>query len=59
MTTTLSIEHEKFCLPRPGEDAPRIESFTTSTYGEDGVTATGRVRTTRCFECGAARYDQG
>ena len=50
-----SVRHEEFCLPRPGEDKPRIEGFVAY---ED--TTAGRSRpamdVTRCIECGAASY---
>lgn len=52
--TTPRIAHEEFCLPRPDEDGPRIESY--SATGDD---VNGRPRTlnvTRCVECGAATY---
>ncbi len=52
-TTTTTIDHEKFCLPRPGADEPRIESFTVPRTAQDGVTHIGQARVTRCIECGA------
>ena len=50
--TTTALDHEHWCLPTAGEDAPRIEVY----YGErrdelDRVTS--RPRITRCQECGA------
>lgn len=52
------IRHEEFCLPRPGADGPRVESYP---YLADDV-ASGRSRpvatVTRCIECGATHYDQ-
>ena len=52
------LRHEDFCLPRPGEEAPRVESYP---YTADDP-ATGRSvvthRVTRCQECGAANYKQ-
>ncbi len=50
-TTTAHIEHERFCLPRPGEDEPRIETFTVARTAPDGVTHIGYARVTRCIEC--------
>lgn len=52
MTTTEAIRHEPFCLPRPGNDEPRIETFRTERYGEDGITVIARPTVTRCVECG-------
>jgi hypothetical protein len=56
--TATKIRHEDFCLPRPGANEPRIESF--KTYSDDP--GTGRSRPThmvlRCLECGAATYQQ-
>ncbi len=50
-----SVRHEEFCLPRPGEQEPRIEGFMS--YEDDPA---GRSRpvafVTRCIECGAAAY---
>ena len=52
------IRHEEFCLPRPGSDEPRVESYP---YLADDA-ATGRSRpvavVTRCQECGATQYDR-
>ncbi len=50
---TVEIEHEKFCLPRPGAKEPRIESFRSERIAADGVTVASRPRVTRCQECGA------
>lgn len=50
------LNHEEFCLPRPGEEAARIEGFVA--YSDDE--RTGRSRpvafVTRCLECGVAKY---
>lgn len=55
-TSAPKLRHEEFCLPRPNEDAPRIERYTYMTDDP----ATGRSRPThdvyRCLECGAASY---
>jgi hypothetical protein len=52
------IRHEEFCMPRPGAQAPRIESYIA--LADDPQT--GRSRPThdvsRCLECGAATYQQ-
>ena len=53
MTTTAAIEHERFCLPQPGEDEPRTETFRAERTGPDGVTVTSRPTVTRCLECAA------
>ena len=57
MTTTSTVQHEGFCLPRPGLDAPRLETYTQPVYQDDGITPTRYVRVERCIECGAATYD--
>lgn len=49
------ISHEHFCMPRPGESKPRVESFKATSVNRDGV-ENGTVRVHRCIECGAARY---
>jgi hypothetical protein len=50
-----AVQHEVFCLPRPGKEKVRIEGFVA--YEDD---AAGRTRpaafVTRCLECGAASY---
>ncbi len=53
MTSTTAIEHESYCLPRPGEDEPRIETFRAARTGQDGITVTSRPVVTRCVECGS------
>ena len=53
MTTTAAIEHESFCLPQPGEDKPRTETFRSERTGKDGITVTSRPTVRRCIECGA------
>jgi hypothetical protein len=52
-TPTQTLEHERFCLPRPGEQQPRIESFVVTRTAQDGVTHIGYARVTRCLECAA------
>ena len=53
---TDKVRHEDFCLPRPGESKPRIESYVH--MGDDP--ASGRSApthdVTRCLECGATNY---
>lgn len=50
------IRHEEFCLPRPGSDAPRIETYPA--FVDDPKTGKSRPThdVTRCIECGAATY---
>ena len=49
------ISHEHFCQPRPDAREPRIEGFWADAVDRDGRPS-GRIRVTRCLECGAARY---
>lgn len=57
-TTPPAFRHEDFCLPRPGEDAPRIETYRVPIYdGGAGVYPTGSTEVCRCIECGAATYN--
>jgi hypothetical protein len=55
-TSTAAIPHAPFCLPRPGEDAPRQETYRLPRYSDEGH-AIGSVRVDRCVECGNATYD--
>jgi len=59
MTTSSTdrLQHERFCLPRPGESEVRTESYTQARYAADGVTAIGQARICRCQECGAMVVD--
>lgn len=58
MSTRPSIpRHADFCLPRPGEDAPRIEAYRAPKYGPDGLTPAGSASVVRCVECAFATYD--
>ncbi len=54
MTTTL--KHEGFYLPRPGADAPRVETYGANRYDDQGHPI-GTVQVVRCQECAAATYD--
>lgn len=57
-TEVRALRHEEFCLPRPGEQAPRIERFTATS---DDPTTGKSIPThdvMRCLECGAANYKQ-
>ncbi len=54
--TTAALEHEPFCLPRPGEDTPRIEKYSAYRYNEQGY-AVSTIQVVRCTECGAATYN--
>lgn len=55
--TAATLEHKKFCLPRPDEDAPRIETYPLPRYKQDGITLDHKVTVVRCTECGVATYD--
>ena len=57
MTTATQPNHAAFCMSRPGEDAPRIETWRAPKYGKDGITPAGSVLICRCTECGNATYD--
>jgi hypothetical protein len=57
MTTATALKHEEFCLPRPGADAPRVETWRAPRYAADGITPAGSVAVVRCVECGSATYD--
>lgn len=55
-TVTAKVRHEDFCMPRPGETKPRIESYVH--MGDDPKTGRSAPThdVTRCLECGAANY---
>ncbi len=57
MTATTNLAHADFCLPRPGEDAPRIERYTAPRYNQDGSRVVAVVAIERCLECGNATYN--
>ena len=54
--TKAKVRHEEFCLPRPGESEPRIESYPH--LADDPKTGRSQPThdVTRCLECGAATY---
>ena len=54
--STSTLEHRKFCLPRPGLDKPRLETYLADKYADDGTPA-GHVSVYRCQECGVASFD--
>lgn len=54
--TTTAHPHEPWCLPRPGEKEPRIESYRAQKTGPDGSPA-GSVAVRRCQECAVSLYD--
>lgn len=56
MTASNIVEHEKFCLPRPGETAPRIEEFSVAVSDANGAPL-GRRHIVRCQECGSQTVD--
>ncbi|MGI9157700.1 MAG: hypothetical protein ACR2FG_13890 [Marmoricola sp.] len=55
--TNTNLQHERFCMPRPGEREVRLETYSQTRYGQDGVTAVGAARVSRCIECGAMTVD--
>jgi hypothetical protein len=57
MTTSTAHPHDSICLPRPGEDEPRIERYVIPTYSPDGTSRVGGTTVERCVECGNATYD--
>lgn len=54
---TSNLTHEKWCLPRPGEEGPRIEWYTQTAYDQTGVVVVKYVACERCQECGVIAYD--
>lgn len=52
------VRHEEFCLPRPGEQEPRMETYPH--MGDDPETGRSAPThdVTRCLECGAATYQR-
>lgn len=56
MSTATAHPHAEYCMPRPGADGPRIESWRAPKTGPDGA-PTGSVQVVRCVECGEATYD--
>ncbi len=56
MSATL-LDHEIWCLPRPGEAEPRVERYTANREDTDGHVV-ARILCTRCLECGKIEYDE-
>lgn len=56
MTTANLVDHEPFCLPRPGELEPRIEAFSVAVSDAAGAPL-GRRDVVRCQECGSETVD--
>ena len=54
--TVDTLDHEDFCLPRPGEDEVRRETYTLPVY-DDNDHVTRYVHVERCQECGVIAYD--
>lgn len=54
--TSTELRHADYCMPRPGEDAPRVEIYT-ATRDDDQGHPVATVRVARCMECAAATYD--
>jgi len=53
-TSTDRLQHERFCLPRPGETEVRTESYT-GYRDVDGRSIP--IPVTRCMECAAMVVD--
>lgn len=51
------IRHEEFCLPRPGEDGPRVESYSYLADDPKSGRSQPTAQVTRCIECGATHYE--
>lgn len=49
-TLSAQITHAPYCLPRPGESGPRIESFRAERTNDVGQVV-ARPRVVRCVEC--------
>ncbi len=57
MTTASNVvEHEPFCLPRPGELEPRVEEFSVGVSDASGAPL-GSRHVVRCQECGSQAVD--
>ncbi len=56
--TAPKLRHEEFCLPRPGADAPRIESYPFYSDGQAGGRPAVTHIITRCIECGAQNNNE-
>lgn len=50
------VRHEEFCLPRPNEDAVRIERYVHFDDDPKSGRSFPTHDVTRCLECGAATY---
>lgn len=55
-TATNLVEHEDFCLPRPGELEPRMEAFSVAISDATGATL-GHAHVVRCLECASQTVD--
>lgn len=51
------LEHQPYCLPRPGESVRRMESYAVPRYGSDGIAVIGSALVVRCVECGNRTVD--
>lgn len=51
------LEHERFCLPRPGEAEVRTETYRLPRTGQDGITIASWATVHRCLECGRMNVD--
>ena len=55
MTAAL-IEHEPWCVPRPGQDERRSERYVHTSDAEDPGAPPRRTLVLRCLECAGAHY---
>jgi len=51
------VEHAEYCLPRPGATEPRMEGYSATRYGANGITVAGSSVVHRCIECGNRTVD--
>lgn len=51
-----ALNHEPYCLPRPGETEPRIDTFRSERTNDTGHVI-ARPHVQRCLECAAQTVD--
>jgi len=54
---TTQLRHEPFCLPRPGNAEPRVETFHAERWNDAGTVVVSRPVVTRCVECGTQEVE--
>ncbi|MDP9417229.1 MAG: hypothetical protein M3P48_05210 [Actinomycetota bacterium] len=54
---TDTLDHAYYCMPQPGQTAPRLEEYDIVKYADDGASKVGTVHCVRCMECSAISYD--